>query len=66
MEDYIINQGYMAPVWIANALYFGNRAYKNFKEMRDNDAKLLPAVFWSTASACAVGLTGMCLENLLK
>jgi hypothetical protein len=66
MEDYIINQWYMTPIWIANAIGFGNKAYKNFKEMRYNDAKLLPALFWSASSACATGLTGICLSDGLQ
>ena len=70
MEDYIINQWYFAPVWIVNAINFGRHAYKNFKEMRDDGAKVLPALYWSTASACAVGFTAVCatdgLEKLLK
>jgi hypothetical protein len=70
MKDYIINQWYMAPVWIANSIYFGNSAYKNFKEMRYNEVKLLPALFWSLCSASAAGLAGMGiadgLEKILK
>jgi hypothetical protein len=70
MDNYIINQWYFAPILILNAINFGSHAYKNFKEMRDNSTKVLPALYWSTASACAVGLTAICaadgLEKLLK
>jgi len=70
MEEYILNQWYFTPLWIMNTIHFGRFAYKNFKEMRDDGAKVLPALYWSTASACAVGLTTICatdgLEKLLK
>jgi hypothetical protein len=70
MEDYLINQWYFAPIWIVNTINFGNIAYKNFKEMRYDSAKVLPALWFSAASAAAVVLTGICvadgLEKLLK
>jgi hypothetical protein len=70
MEYYIMDQWCLASVCMVNAICFGSFAYKNFKEMRDDGAKVLPALYWSTASACAVGLTAICategLEKLLK
>lgn len=66
MEDYIINQWYFAPVWIANAICFGKQAYENFKKMRDNNEKVLPALFWSTASVCATGLTAVSVADGLE
>ena len=70
MENYIIDQWYFAPIWAINAINFGNHAYKNFKQMQGNGVKVLPALIYSTASACAAGLTAVCtadgLEKLLK
>ncbi len=66
MEDYFINQWYMAPVWIANAIGFGKQAYENFKEIREDNAKILPALFWSAASACATGLTAVSVADGLE
>lgn len=61
---------YFAPVWIVNAINFGNHAYKNFKEIRQGGADAFPAIYWATVSAAAVLLTGVCtadgLEKMLK
>lgn len=66
MEDYILNQWYFAPFWIANAIGFGKQAYENFKKMREDNAKILPALFWSTSSVCATGFTAVSVADGLE
>jgi hypothetical protein len=69
MEDYILNQGYAAPVWFVIAGNLAHRAYEEFQQIKEDKTKIASAAFDSATALMAGGMCAICaldgLEKLL-